>query len=103
MKCLGNKSLSSVLSVEELIIFYKKHQCCKDNCAVSICGLPDNKANFCTDCYSSSSKCCNYSETVGSNELSDVEKKKLFYEIVEANRAKFIRYFATKSDCIHNY
>ena len=97
MKCVGASDKSKLIkSVEEIIMENQKHQCCSKNCAVSICGLPNNTTHRCSDCYSSSSYC---SVIRPDNDvLSESEKKKNFHDMITANRCQFQRYYVSKSD-----
>ena len=77
--------------VEGLIQHFKQHPCCISNCVVGICGLPENIGNYCQSCFSNEKYCGNIRSC--NQNLSDPEKKKLFHEIVDANRIAWSRYF----------
>ena len=96
-KCtFASEKSKTVKSVKDLILEYQKHPCCQKNCAVSMCGLPNNSVHRCCDCYSNSNYCSVIPS--GNDELSETEKKKRFHDTFTANRCHFERYYTLKSD-----
>ena len=86
-----------VFEVEDLISYFKNHACCKGNCVVNVCGLPDNSGNYCGSCYPKQSFCC-VSKSSNHEHSSETKQKKKFYDFVEANRAGWSRYYKNKND-----